>query len=758
MVYMGGKGKNNASRSNQTTHFGIMGGLAPNLGRQRFMFRKARNRQSIPLAPAPGLTYMREADILSVNPAGSGGVGLTKVLVDRSLGPCRCGDRTENNNTESPDPMPPGPKPAQFDPPAPGHYALIITSSSRGNNGQMLLTIEEVDEESEQGAWYFTTFRGTNKAPYMGTGKYTIENDSSSLLLTIPSSGSDGWQYSVFGSENRGSDSARPYRLSKSETKYKVGNESDGHVMANKIFNKETFQLASIASKGAVTIPNIEVFSARQWSDLGRDTGLESIVAGLCSQGEEFANNTNSSSSCSPLDLHIDYSQLDVDMFPEDFRDNLKSLLESDFSTVFSNPGGDDNIRIPYTSDSIGPMVFPGSNSLNWPITTTYLFSPTSSSGLSLKYEMITSDKEPLLDVIKVTATVLGPEGWPDPVATSKWTWTLGVNGSQIGGRPWLIQPWAAPVPSAGTYIMFTWPLRDAGVSQLVLTVMESSRASGKGEWYASLMSSRYPKQPYIASGQYDTSSSALRFPNDLAGNPGGTLFGLQGQCELKAHGDDYRIGNLGSFLPVKKVSEKDIQSIILVAEEAGEEVDAVTLEFGVFPAALWEDLGGGAATEAMYGPFVSDLFERSVLALPGARFVSASPLSLKIDYEKWEKGDLAFRTKFSMAVNRYYIIKGGSRIDLVIYPIPPPVIAPLYPSAPNEPLLPMYFINEPSPDGVPAVSMIYDLLKSESDKDKIDGIKIDVSFPGSDEQDPWTWNFKFKEPVSQFGLRTWAY
>jgi transglutaminase-like putative cysteine protease len=29
MVYMGGKGKNNASRSNQTTHFGIMGGLAP---------------------------------------------------------------------------------------------------------------------------------------------------------------------------------------------------------------------------------------------------------------------------------------------------------------------------------------------------------------------------------------------------------------------------------------------------------------------------------------------------------------------------------------------------------------------------------------------------------------------------------------------------------------------------------------------------------------------------------------------------------
>ena len=95
MVYMGGKAKNNASRSNQITHFGVMGGLAPSTnvaqGVKRFRLRRARNKQTIPLMPIPGLQYMKEKDILSKNPAGSGGVGLSKVLVDRAMGPCNCG-------------------------------------------------------------------------------------------------------------------------------------------------------------------------------------------------------------------------------------------------------------------------------------------------------------------------------------------------------------------------------------------------------------------------------------------------------------------------------------------------------------------------------------------------------------------------------------------------------------------------------------------------------------------------------------------
>ena len=96
MVYMGGRGKNNASRSNQTSHYGIMGGLAPstniNSGVRRFRLRRARNKQTIPLGAGPGLEFMRENGLLSKNPAGSGGVGLTAVLVERSIGSHGDGD------------------------------------------------------------------------------------------------------------------------------------------------------------------------------------------------------------------------------------------------------------------------------------------------------------------------------------------------------------------------------------------------------------------------------------------------------------------------------------------------------------------------------------------------------------------------------------------------------------------------------------------------------------------------------------------
>lgn len=83
-----------ASTTNQTSIFGVMGGLAPNGGRKRFMFRSARNRQNIPLRPDAGLSYMERNGLLSTNPTGSGGVGLTRLLVDRSLGPCNCAGRT----------------------------------------------------------------------------------------------------------------------------------------------------------------------------------------------------------------------------------------------------------------------------------------------------------------------------------------------------------------------------------------------------------------------------------------------------------------------------------------------------------------------------------------------------------------------------------------------------------------------------------------------------------------------------------------
>ena len=87
---MGGKGKNNASRSNQTTHFGIMGGLGPTGGAHAVYLNRANNLQKIPAMPEPGLEYMRTKNILSKNPTGSGGVGRAKVLADRVMGPCNC--------------------------------------------------------------------------------------------------------------------------------------------------------------------------------------------------------------------------------------------------------------------------------------------------------------------------------------------------------------------------------------------------------------------------------------------------------------------------------------------------------------------------------------------------------------------------------------------------------------------------------------------------------------------------------------------
>lgn len=86
MVYMGGKAKNNSSRANQTSHYAVMGGIAPQRGVRRFMLRRARNRQTIPALPKPGLQYMRDHDILSRNPVGSGGIGRIKNIVDLSVG------------------------------------------------------------------------------------------------------------------------------------------------------------------------------------------------------------------------------------------------------------------------------------------------------------------------------------------------------------------------------------------------------------------------------------------------------------------------------------------------------------------------------------------------------------------------------------------------------------------------------------------------------------------------------------------------
>ena len=77
--------RNKASLTNQTSHFGIMGGLAPlrNVRPSIARARQQRGRSTLagmPTKPIPGLEYMKSRSMLSVNPQGSGGVGKRVLL------------------------------------------------------------------------------------------------------------------------------------------------------------------------------------------------------------------------------------------------------------------------------------------------------------------------------------------------------------------------------------------------------------------------------------------------------------------------------------------------------------------------------------------------------------------------------------------------------------------------------------------------------------------------------------------------------
>ena len=88
VLYNASKAARNAtSISNNTKNFGIMGGLAslqgvPSSVRSDYKVRAA-SKQVIPLAPGPGLSYMKQKNLLSVNPQASGGVGRRVLMFSR---------------------------------------------------------------------------------------------------------------------------------------------------------------------------------------------------------------------------------------------------------------------------------------------------------------------------------------------------------------------------------------------------------------------------------------------------------------------------------------------------------------------------------------------------------------------------------------------------------------------------------------------------------------------------------------------------
>ena len=80
MVLSGGKGTHNASRSNQTSHFGDMGGPPRMTGHRASIIRRLQINTGtpIPTGAVAGRAYMASRGLLSVNPQGSGGVGRTQ--------------------------------------------------------------------------------------------------------------------------------------------------------------------------------------------------------------------------------------------------------------------------------------------------------------------------------------------------------------------------------------------------------------------------------------------------------------------------------------------------------------------------------------------------------------------------------------------------------------------------------------------------------------------------------------------------------
>jgi hypothetical protein len=64
-----------ASMSNQTSHFGIMGGLYNRKISGRSSTNRVTSRLKIPAGADAGLRYMKMHNLLSRNPLGSGGVG-----------------------------------------------------------------------------------------------------------------------------------------------------------------------------------------------------------------------------------------------------------------------------------------------------------------------------------------------------------------------------------------------------------------------------------------------------------------------------------------------------------------------------------------------------------------------------------------------------------------------------------------------------------------------------------------------------------
>ena len=86
---IGGKRANRIeSLTNQTSIYAIVGGLGRTVGGNAAINNRGRHRWVTelisPWQPVLSFNYMREHNLLSVNPTGSGGVGKMTLLINRN--------------------------------------------------------------------------------------------------------------------------------------------------------------------------------------------------------------------------------------------------------------------------------------------------------------------------------------------------------------------------------------------------------------------------------------------------------------------------------------------------------------------------------------------------------------------------------------------------------------------------------------------------------------------------------------------------
>ena len=78
--------------ANSYKNIGILPGIVSNIGKGKsgILYNRAQHLNNLPNSYTEAVTYMKDNNILSVNPTGSAAIGRQALLIRRRIGPCNC--------------------------------------------------------------------------------------------------------------------------------------------------------------------------------------------------------------------------------------------------------------------------------------------------------------------------------------------------------------------------------------------------------------------------------------------------------------------------------------------------------------------------------------------------------------------------------------------------------------------------------------------------------------------------------------------